>query len=272
MSPVQNGVGYSNATPDKQDGLQKILQMHMSITQAVMNKHGWVDPKYIYIDAYCGDGEDHSDVNSSPIVFLKCLKDYVFRYTSKIEIWFIDKNPANIESLRSKMKTIPSCLHIECEDSTIYVPQIAKKFVRNNSFGILYIDPNTVPDMGMLEECSRLMPRIDFLIRMNCTGGKRKQKKVRVSDIISKTKKTTWLIRRPLQGDIWQWTFLFGTNFSNITAWEKAGFYRLDSLEGQDILNHFQYTNQEKIDMGITIDLPVFEKNENNAIESYNLF
>lgn len=261
--PVISGVGFSQATPDKQHGLRKILEMHMKITESVMKKHDWVDPTYIYVDAYCGDGSPHSGVDPSPVVFVRSLKNTTLK---NFKIWFIDKNPANIASLKTKFKSIPSYLNIECKDSVTYVSELARKHVRSNSFGLLYIDPNTVPDLSMLKNCSGLMPRIDFLIRMNCTAGKRILSKLRVSDIIDATDKKIWLIRRPLTGDRWQWTFLFGTNYSEIKAWESEGFYRIDSLKGKEYLDYFEYTAKEKEEIGI--DKPM----SGVKVESYNIF
>lgn len=244
-----NGVGSSDlATPDKQDGLQKMIEVHMRITHAVMTKHDWVDPCYYYIDAYCGDGAKHAGVSSSPVVFVKSLK---LQLIDNAKIWFIDNNQGNIDALKGRFtKPIPPYVNVVCADSTVYVPQIAKQNIKSNSFGLLYIDPNGAPDLEMLQNCSKIMPRIDFLIRMNSTAGKRCPVKRRVSDVMKSANKKVWLIRRVLDGDVWQWTFLFGTNYTDMSSWEKAGFYRVDSQEGQKILEYVEYTAKEKKEMG----------------------
>lgn len=262
---IKPGIGHSIATPDKQEGLTKIIGLHLKLSVAVMDNNAWVDRKYIYIDSFCGDGSPYRGAEASPIIFLRCLKASPLCKNSRVKVWFIDILDENIKALKVKFPCIPPCLNFICADSCLYVPQIADLHVKKESIGLLYIDPNGAPDISMLKVCSEKMPRVDFLIRTNCTALKR-CKKYRVSNIIANTKKSTWLIRRPIPNDPWQWTFLFGTNFKGIKAWENAGFYRVDSIIGKNILNHLELTNDEKKELGIT------GISYDPTIKSYNLF
>ena len=203
--PVVSGIGSSLATLDKQEGLRYILDQHLEITARAMENDKksakpWIDPTYIYIDAYCGNGlpcPEYPDLDPSPKIFLHSIKKYLKKDSdsilNKFSIWFIDKNKKNIKSLKNE---IPECqsIHIVHENCVTYVPYIADHFVKkNNSFGILYLDPNNTPDLGMLQKASSLMKRVDFLIRMNCTSGKRND--IRITDIRDATEKDVWMIR-----------------------------------------------------------------------------
>jgi hypothetical protein len=57
--------------------------------------------------------------------------------------------------------------------------------------------------------------------------------------------KKVWLIKKPEDKDMFQWTFLFGTNFANLDDWKKEGFYSLNSSEGMEILRKLDCTKYE---------------------------
>lgn len=269
--PVKNGIGSSMATPDKQQGLSKLLSMHMAICSNIFKKYPKKPQSYFYIDAYCGDGAPHEGVDASPKIFIDLLKNSNLK---KLSAWFIDKNQANIDALKARFPI--KGINIVCADSTAYVQDIARSYVRSNSLGLLYIDPNNTPDIPMLKECSTLMQSIDFLIRFNSTAGKRIiNDKIRITSILDSVDKKFWLIRRPMKGDRWQWTFLFGTNFPDLKEWKNEGFFLTNSDKGKDLINHFEYTNSEKKQLGIVKKpLGIVKKKTdiNVKIESYNIF
>jgi hypothetical protein len=263
MPITKTGIGHSSATIDKQIGLSAILQQHFSIVTAVMNKHTWIERTFFYIDAYAGDGFNaEENVDGSPLIFRK--NSSILR--NGFKAYFIDEVTANINKLRSY--GWPSQYELLSGDNAMLVPQLIKNISKicavKKMLGLIYCDPNTIPDISMLKTVSTYMPKMDILIRMNVTAGKRGS--TRIENLISSIGKKVWIIRGPQSSDHWQWSFLLGTDYVNFKPWSKKGFHRLDSKKGYELFNKLNYTEKEKKDLGIRI--PKIEP----TIENYNLF
>jgi hypothetical protein len=254
---ITNGMGQSMATPDKQRGLSSILQQHFCITRNVIHKHeSWAYPEYFYIDAYCGSGHNIDvDEPGSPYVFRNNARLIGLPFTAI----FIDEIIANIDQLQSVQW--PKEYKFLCGDNSVLVPKLVDiiynkvKLSSNKKqvFGLIYCDPNVLPDFDMLEYTAKKLRMVDILIRHNTTAGKRIPSKIRVDDVIDRLKKKMWLIRGPIQGDKHQWCFLFGTNYIEYSGWKSRGFHRIDSEEGRRLFRFLNYTEKEKKEMGIDI-------------------
>jgi hypothetical protein len=171
---------------------------------------------------------------------------------------FIDDIPSNIEELKA-IGCWTSDYKFFVGDNAVIVPQKVDEIVRakiGTVYGLIYCDPNGLPDLNMLSVISKKLSKVDILIRMNVGAGKRQVNKMRVEDITGKLNKTLWLVRGPLSNDPAQWSFLFGTNYTEYKGWKKIGFHRLDSPEGRKIFDILNYTAEEKkamlINKGVT--------------------
>jgi len=90
--PVENGIGHSQATVSKQDGLDKILRQHIATCKIILNKHQWCSQEYHYFDinAGCGFNEEEG-CPGSPIVFLDVAHEHGIKYQAA----FIEKDIDN---------------------------------------------------------------------------------------------------------------------------------------------------------------------------------
>ena len=206
--PVINGQGYSGITPDEQHGLKSYLSLHFIIVKNIYKKYPWHVHKYYYMDVTCGSGiNPETKENGSPIIFRNSIGILDHQY----EAHFIDRESANIEYLK---------LHVG--DNTEIVPRIVDNIPNKKwAYGLLYMDNNGRPDFELISGVSRKLPRVDILIRCPCTAIKR-CKHIdfkRLTDYIDMAEKNIWLIRQPVEKDPWQWTFLFGTNYTRMTDW-----------------------------------------------------
>lgn len=236
-------IGHSWVTPDKQFGLSAILALQQSIARNVILRNPWYPQVFYHIDAYAGDGQSREGSPGSPIVFLEAIERRELAYRA----FFVDIVPANTRSLLELVCLDPSCSVQtgKCEEVVpVLLDQIPPK-----ATGLLYCDPNVWPDMEMIRTVSRLRPRMDILLRLPATTGKRIRcalgKPSLASELFSVGKRK-WLVRGPLDADRQQWTFLFGTNYSDFPSWRKHRFVDAHTDEGQSIMLRLVYTAKER--------------------------
>jgi len=250
---VLNGMGQSIVTTDKQDGLNKYLCVHMKIVSSVFannERKGYYirDKTYYYIDCTSGSGfnQDVEELGS-PIVFINRIQKSNLKYKA----YFVDIEEGNIFSLREKIYS-PNCEFI-CADNNIAVPEIIQE-LPGKSYGLCYMDMNGIPNFGLIEKISLKMKKMDILIRCPATAIKRDRCqngscRDSLIDSIKKIHKEKMIIREPLPDDSWQWTFLFLTNYTNVSDWKRERFYDSTSFEGQQILERLNYSKKEIEDL-----------------------
>lgn len=235
-----NGIGHSIQTPCKEDGLDKILRQHLCIVENVLRKHTFYDRQYVYVDANSGSGSNPQEgVPGSPIVFLGAVSKRI--PAIPYYAYFIDQESGNTDSLRRVV--FGNSHEILTGDNADLVPAALRRHPHAKTLGLVYTDPNGVPDFDMLAMASAIQPRMDILIRYNSTAAKRNR--VDLFEELPKVGKGAWIVREIEQGDKWQWTFLFGSNYLNYPEWRKHGFIRTDTNDGMDILRRISFTNRE---------------------------
>lgn len=233
--PITNGIGHSEQTFDKQVGLAAVLGQHIQIVKRVLDKYPNFPQTYQYIDLYAGSGKNQEEnCDGSPVIFLKSIYGRLDYYGH-----FIDLEPGNTLFLRAATSFTNSHT-IYTGDNKEITPKIITR-ITGKSYGLVYADPNGVPDFDLLALVSEKLPKMDVLIRYPATAAKRNGRSL-ISEL-NKVKKGTWIIQKPVGK--WQWTFLFGTNYSDYKAWKKFGFYRLDEPEGKNIFEKVVYTKKE---------------------------
>jgi hypothetical protein len=237
--PIFNAVGYSTATIDKEAGLEAFLFQHVAIVKRVVCKYPYYPHKYYYIDTNAGDGKPGEMCDGSPLVFLKSVKDSGLPY----EGHFIEQDQDNVSRLGDCLSG-KSGFAIHQGDNQFILPRIISLFPKY-AFGLIYCDPNYMDEshFQMIAAATQFLPKIDVLIRYSAAAAKRNGSKL--PDYLRYIKKSTWIVRRALNWDKWQWTFLFGSNYSEYKAWEDKGFYRTDGEIGRKILDRIIYTREE---------------------------
>jgi hypothetical protein len=247
--PVDNGVGHSSATINKQRGFAAILQQHLSTCKMILRKHeGWAWPVYQYIDANAGTGQNpDEECDGSPLIFLKIANGLALNYDAHL----VEINPINGMRLKCCVANWNNC-KIMIEDNKSAVPRIISAIPRS-CYGLLYTDPNGVPDFGLLADVSRnpKLKYIDIVVRYAASSVKRTQHITgkKMLDYLGTINKKYWIIRELERGDKWQWTFLVGLNWDGLNAWKQQGFHYAHSDRGQEIIEQLNYTNAERAEM-----------------------
>lgn len=252
--PQTKGQGQSSMTADKEEGLGKILGWHMNIVKRIFVKHPYYPAIYHFIDAYAGSGYNEKELcEGSPLIYLKTVATIgIDSYA-----WFIEKDDKLSAELGRHIKGYDRC-EISKGDNARIVPEIARKLPKN-AFGLIYADPNGIPDFDLLSKISRTLglEKFDILIRYNGAAVKRNefQTDKKMLDYLREINKKHWIIRELRPGDKWQWTFLLGLNWGGIKDWKSQGFIKAITstgitAEAEAIINTLNYTKDERETLG----------------------
>lgn len=241
--PIKNGMGLSEETIYKENNLRDILFWQFSILKYSKT---WETKKLIYIDMNAGSGINKVDdltINGSPLIALEVMT------LSKIKfdiIKFIDEKPGLIANLTKK---IGHNKYSVCGDNKEKVWDILNKYNPKDLYGIIYFDPNGMPDFNLIANISRKFPKLDILVHFSATTIKRVEKACypgkTLYNSLMKIEKEKWIIKESESGNKFQWAFILGSNYGGLTGWKKRGFYLLNSEEGIDILTRLNYTAKE---------------------------
>ena len=250
MPISETGIGYSDVTPDKQDGFRKYINLHIRITQSTFSNFKSVyryEKKYYYIDCTAGCGKDPLLLDGSPIIFKQSISKHNIDYSA----YLIDCGEANCNDLSKIEMLTDKNISIINDDYQNAVPKIFES-TDKNIYGLLYIDPNGTPDFEFLEYVSRQKKKLDILVRYNSTANKRARCAFDtgydyLSSWVKKIDKKTIIIREPLPGDKHEWTFLFMTNAPSWGDWTKERFYDIKTPIGKQIFLKCDKTKKERL-------------------------
>lgn len=244
--PIKHGIGYGEHTPEKLQCFERLLSMHIRWTKAVLQRNPYWTFRYHYIDATAGCGYcPESDMLGSPLVFLEVAHRLEMPYRAD----FIEIEPGNHFLL---MGTIPdnASQHTTTHhgDYRDVIPRLLKTGSQKD-FGLLFVDHSgdAKPpfDVETLSLVSRSRPKMEILIYVSAANVKRvlHETETRLESYLATIEKRYWLVREPMGRH--QWTFLCGSNSDQLKDYRAIGFHRLDSIEGQQVFNTLNYTNQE---------------------------
>lgn len=268
--------GQGVHTGEKQYGLDRILTLWLSIVKNI--KHNAEAGKYnqkmreiierpiVILDLNAGTGwNDKVNCIGSPLIILDAVKRFPYRT-------FLDFIEIDEPSSRALYQRLEACKKtgskdfFECYigDNKEVLPQILEN-MDEKRYGLIYHDPNGVPDFDLMRTVS-YNPKsrfIDIMFRISGTNYKRTRlgmdafgaknchphlvgKYPKLTDQLKKINKKHWIIRDIIDPDPYQWTFLMGTNWTDFPAWKKEGFYDTESLRGKEILRRVTYSDEER--------------------------
>jgi len=254
-----NGIGFSDATPQKYENFKSVIQPYLLIYDKILGKHrkysNWMDNKFHYFDITSGNGRNPKTGDmGSPLLFI----EEAIKYKNKFKLHLIEQNIENCESLINDIcNTFKSPPNIECViingNSVDILPSffIGKKKKR---FGLVFADPNGVKlDKGItpfdllrdMSDCG-CYSHTDYLINCNSTQIKRNRGVKTVAGFEKYDKdlngymkdvgKKYWCLTEP-RGNA-NWTMILATNWWElIKKMKSSGFYWNKSKKGQEILN-----------------------------------
>jgi len=229
--------GQGQYTKDKQIGFEGIISQVVQINAHIFKKYKY-KPDFYYIDLNAGSGyNDVVNERGSPLVFIDVASRHpdIEFYLILVEI---DKN--RITELQKRIEE-HSYNNIHCTFLNKDITTLTQHDLNipYNSMGLLYHDPNGMPEYDNLIEIFNWgnFKKIDMLCRLSSTSIKRVANYPNCKKDFGKPwiyheqyiNKKNWLYQR-LAGSS-QWTFIMGSNF-NIKPWKKFGFFkREDNLK-----------------------------------------
>jgi hypothetical protein len=241
----------SDETEAKEHDFRGILGMHVPACKGILHRYGL--GSYLYVDLYAGRGRLEFKGRrflGSPLI----AQDILTRYGVPHEAVHFEKDPGEAAQLAEALWVPTSLLDTPDPDSApIRVEACQEGFPRwlaeagpqPRRHGLIYADPikDEIP-VGLLNQAAEVMPRMDLLSYVSATQYKRRRggdikrngrsDRPLLSDHVNAVNKDYALIRVPRSQ--WQFTFILWSNWPDLPAWTAAGFYRLDSTEGQRIL------------------------------------
>lgn len=238
--PIISGQGYGPQTARKQEDFRGLIRLHLEICQGIFTRN-LSNHHYHYIDANAGSGQ-YEGHTGSPLIFLEEIK----KRSMLFDAYFLEINPSNCSALRSLVRTEPNVQVIE-GDHHETLPNVALR--PPPSLGLIYCDPNgTAPPFDILANLSQkpAYQKMDVLMYLSASNIKRVSNafsRRRLKDLMAPIAKKHWLVRTP--ADKHEWTFILGTNWTKFPAWHRAGFYGLDSEQGNTILEYLHCTKKE---------------------------
>jgi hypothetical protein len=250
----------SDETEPKEADFRGILRMHIHICKGILGRYG--GPPYLYVDLYAGPGNleyGGSEFLGSPLI----AQEELVRAGIAYESVHFERDAAVAAELEEALLVPRSVLWWPEPDSThVFAEACQEGFPRwlasagrqPNRYGLIYADPirDEIP-VALLNQAASLMPKVDLLSYVAATQYKRRRgadlklngasDKPLLSDHIGAVNKKYAVIRRPR--DAWQFTFILWSNWDNLPEWTRAGFYRLDSPAGAQILDQLDLTAAE---------------------------
>lgn len=251
----------SEDTEAKERDFHGIMWMHAHICKGIGTRHRL--PPYLYVDLYAGPGNlefQGRRFAGSPIIARDILGE-----TGLPHFALHYEEDRDVAARLAEALWIPTSLldTVTADTAPIYVGRCQAGFSewldRNgrqpDRYGLVYSDPvsDEIPH-ELLNQAARLLPRVDLLSYVSANQYKRRRglderkngtdaTRPFLLDHIQAVAKRVVLVREPIGK--WEWTFILWSNWVDYPAWEKRGFYRLDSERGQRVIERLNLSKRQ---------------------------
>jgi len=245
MPVNKNGVGYSDRTPEKEDDfhyLTKLVAGKVKGYEIIKN----TKLPFYYIDTHAGSGYNNEiGCLGSPLVALHAIQQAGL---TNFQLILIDQNKKNCELLKDRLHG--ANITIKKGDCRQVLKELAPII---GGYGIMVVDPNGDPYFENLIEFFKFenTVKVDLCIRLSATSWKRVASAFERDDLydcLKKLNKLMWYLKRPVGGDPFQWTTIFGTNNTELKPAIKRGFINIETCEGECALNILNHTRNTPVD------------------------
>lgn len=233
--PVQDGMGYSRATPLKQFALQRASGA--IIGKAVRVALKWGSP-CVVVDMTSGPGMDPKGADGSPLVLARHVQ-YFRASDYDIRLVCVDRNSGFLDALAPLLRCRFPDLDIPCYNDQEH----ALRGVPKGALGLSYWDTTryTELDVELLAWHGRHHRFLDILFSRECLAGFRQKRAAHTRDnvrlideYLALTGKENGYVMKYANWGWWSFGFA-----SNLADWPKLErmFHHVNSPEGQNLLD-----------------------------------
>lgn len=235
------GQGHSFITEQKERDFKKFLESLWFKWVKNALRRSYYKREIIYIDAYAGCGKNPT-CDGSPIIFCSLAKKFGIKYQAHL----IELEKDLSEQLCYNMSEYNAVVHHG--NNREKLPEILSTIPRN-SLGILYVDPNGIPDWQMIIDASRQLQlkRIDILIRYNTNALWRNLHHngyLDLSEYLKAINKEYRYGKEYMPYDKWRWSFLLLMNY-RFGDWKKEGWKDFKTKDGKELLTRLIYSPKQ---------------------------
>lgn len=244
---------HSEHTPDKLKDYTHFLDMHIRVTDVIVQKTiaKGADPVRCHIELNGGPGwyphEDPVACEGTPVIAARQLWLHKIRYSGAI----CEHDAATAAALARRLERYPHTFQLYPIDYRAAWPTILQQCLpRRWRYGLLVSDEDgaSIP-FDLLREANTRCPQVDILIHATATGLKRARgvnpERYMPLDVgLRSIGKKFWQVRT-YAGTAWQWCFLFGTNWAGHPR-RDAHYHWTHMPEGAALLEQLSKTQQER--------------------------
>jgi hypothetical protein len=247
----------SDYTEQKEADFRRLLGMHVRVCQAIMARYG--GQPYLYVDLYAGPGRleyEGREFDGSPLIARDTLAEVGLPYRGV----HFDRDPEVADRLHDALGLGAEVYDMSCQEG--FPEWLAAQPRQSQRLGLVYSDPiNDEIPHDLLNAAAQKFPKVDLLSYVAATQYKRRRgtdpTRPYLADHIAAVDKRVVLVREPLGA--WHWTFILWTNWADLKEWRRRGFYRLDSRDGERVLDRLNLSKREAHEAANT-PLPLFEE------------
>jgi hypothetical protein len=245
-----NGVFRAGAeTERKEHDFDGLMAMHVRICEGIYSRYGTVP--YGFTDLHGGPGwldYEGRVFPGSPLIAI----DRLSASGMPFQTWHFEKNFDTAARLGEAVAASGSSTSrvIPRPHEEGFPGLLQRTGYQRNRYGVVYSDPQKEPiPVGMLNLACSHWPRTDLIAYVSATNQYKRANANgnghgrRLEDDVRAVRKKHVLVREPARAE--QYTFFIFTDWTKFPVWENAGFHRLDSDRGRQIMLTLNYKISE---------------------------
>lgn len=232
MTPVTNGAGHSEYTPEKQDVCRKLHGHLLGAAANVARRRTWASDFVLPLDLTGGAGRTPDGDPGSPLIFAE------MQLRAPMRLVVCERNPVALRELIPNLDPYPFATILPGDHNDTVPRWYAANGPKRPTLGVCYFDPNGTESLPLnlydwMDRTRALRP-LDITVNVTATARKRQQDFDSLREELEAVPKRFKFIRKPQTA--WHWVFFVATNWIGAEVTKRADLVPLDSLEGQDHL------------------------------------
>jgi hypothetical protein len=238
----------SAETEQKERHFRGLLRTHIGACKAILGRRRGSLP-YLFVDLHGGPGNleyKGRTFPGSPLIAREELAEACLT----CETLHFECAARDAELLGQALRGWPEARIYQSRFEQGIVPWLDGNGYQRFRYGLVYSDPIKDPiPVETFNLIAERLPRVDLLAYVSATNQYKRANANgaghgrRLADDVQAINKRRVLLREPRRAE--HYTFILWSNWDGLFDWKRAGFHRLDSGRGQEILAVADNTKQE---------------------------